>query len=59
MMVGIAGLDVLLSTVEDGLAGEELCKDAAYGPDVDGLGVVPGAQQQLGGPVPKGDHHRI
>ena len=37
MMVGVAGLDVLLTAVEDGLAGQKLGKDTTDGPDVDGL----------------------
>jgi hypothetical protein len=37
VMVGVAGLDVLLPAVEDGLACEQLGEDAADGPNVDGL----------------------
>ena len=59
VVVRVAGLDVLLPAVEDGFAGQQLGEDAADGPDVDGLGVVPGAEQQLGGAVPEGDHHGV
>ena len=34
VVVRVAGLDVLLPTVEDGLGRQELSKDAADGPDV-------------------------
>ena len=47
-MVGVAGLDVLLAAVEDGLAGEQLGKDAADGPDVDGLKVCSCTEAGIG-----------
>ena len=59
LMIGIAGLDVLLLAVKDGLVGEQLGEDAADGPDVDGFGVVARAQQQLGRTVPERDHDRV
>ena len=37
VVVGIAGLDVLLSAVEDWFAGQKLSEDTADGPDVNGL----------------------
>ena len=36
-MVRVAGLDVLLTAVEDGLTGQQLSKDASYSPDINGL----------------------
>ena len=36
-MVGVAGLDILLPTVEDGLAGQQLREDAPDRPYVNGL----------------------
>ena len=37
VMVRVAGLDVLLTAVEDGLTGQQLSKDASYSPDINGL----------------------
>ena len=45
--------------MEDWLRGKELCKDAPYGPDVNGFGVVPGSEQKLWGPIPKGHNHWV
>ena len=59
MVVRIASLDVLLSAVEDWLASQQLCKDAPYSPDINGLGVMPGPQQQLWGSVPECHHHGV
>ena len=42
--------------LEEDAAAEELAEDAADAPDVYGVGVVLGAQQDLGGPVVLGDH---
>ena len=37
VMVRVAGLDILLPTVEDWLAGQQLSKDAPDSPDINGL----------------------
>lgn len=44
------------SAGEHGLAAKEFAKDAANAPHVDALGVLLGAQQDLGGTVPAGGH---
>ena len=59
MVVGVGRLDVLLTAVEDGLRRQQLGEDTPDGPDVDGLGVVAGAQQQLRRSVPERYHHRV
>lgn len=38
--------------LEDGTGGQELSEDAAYGPEVDGGGVVFGPQKEVRGAVP-------
>jgi hypothetical protein len=46
----------LAVTGEERVLVVHLGKDAADRPDVHGHGVVPGAEEDLGGPVPKSDH---
>lgn len=35
---------------------KELCEDAAYGPNIQGVGVMGGVQDDLGSSVPSGNH---
>ena len=42
--------------LEENPATKKLAEDAADGPDVDGVGVVLGAEEDLGGAVVLGDH---
>ncbi|KAK1869311.1 hypothetical protein I4F81_011789 [Pyropia yezoensis] len=42
--------------VKERCTGEELGKNAAYGPHVNGRGIGSGAQEELWCPVPEGDH---
>lgn len=59
VMIRIAGLDVLLAAMENRFGGEQLGENASNRPDIDGLRVVPGAQQQFRRPIPEGDDNRI
>ena len=44
---------------EDGSEGQEFGEDTAYGPEIDGGGVVFGAEEEVGGPIPDRDDNLV
>ena len=45
-------------SLEEGPPVDHLCVDGSDGPDVDGTGILRGAEQKLRGPVPECHHLR-
>ena len=52
VVVRVAGLDILLATVEDRFGGEKLGKDASNCPNVNGFSVMTCAKQKLRSAIP-------